>query len=85
MLQSIRATENDTLQGLNLLEGQPIVPKCILTGVISQVFPLHDGKALEELQTSWVRDVFRSQPLGKENLKTLRLLRFRILMLNRFF
>lgn len=65
LLQSIRATENDTLQGLNLLEGQPIVPKCLLTGVISQVFPLHEGAKLEQLQSTWVREFFGTQPLGK--------------------
>ncbi|GLV40346.1 uncharacterized protein CBL_04147 [Carabus blaptoides fortunei] len=65
LLESIRAKSNDTdaLPEVVLLEGQPIVPKCLSAGIISQMFPLHDAPILEKLQSSWVRDVFAIQPL----------------------
>lgn len=40
------------------------MPKCLTTGIISQVFPLHDPPILEKLQNTWVRDIWASQPLG---------------------
>lgn len=40
------------------------MPKCLTSGVISQVFPLHDPPELEKLQNNWVRDIWSSQPLG---------------------
>lgn len=39
------------------------MPKCLTTGIISQVFPLHDAAELEKLQNNWVRDIWSSQPL----------------------
>ncbi|KAJ8935020.1 hypothetical protein NQ314_013045 [Rhamnusium bicolor] len=67
LLESIRAKSSDVAvtPGLTLLEGQPIVPKCLTSGVISQVFPLHESSALERLQNTWVRDVFARQPLDE--------------------
>ncbi|KAK9876156.1 hypothetical protein WA026_011272 [Henosepilachna vigintioctopunctata] len=67
LLESIRAKSSDTLviQNLHLLKGQPIIPKCLISGVISQVFPLHDHSTLETLQRSWVRDIFAKQPLDE--------------------
>ncbi|XP_022912435.2 anoctamin-10 isoform X1 [Onthophagus taurus] len=67
LLESIRSKCNDniSLSGVNLLEGQPIIPKCLSAGVISQIFPIHDATALERLQNSWVRDVFARQPLDE--------------------
>jgi N-acetyl-gamma-glutamylphosphate reductase len=41
------------------------VPKCVSAGIISQVFPLHDTDSLTRLQKSWVRAIFKRQPLGK--------------------
>ncbi|XP_019880243.2 anoctamin-8 isoform X2 [Aethina tumida] len=65
LLESIRAKPHDldSLPGITLLEGQPIVPKCLISGVISQIFPLHEPSALERLQQTWVRDIFARQPL----------------------
>ena len=40
------------------------VPKCLTSGIISQVFPLHEPAALERLQNTWVRDFCARQPLG---------------------
>lgn len=44
-----------------------LVPKCLTSGIISQVFPLHDPPELEKLQNNWVRDIWSSQPLGTQN------------------
>lgn len=52
------------LAGIRLNEGQAIVPKLSAKRVISQVFPLHDMPALGRLQTTWVRAVLETQPLG---------------------
>lgn len=41
------------------------VPKCLSTGIISQVFPLHDMPTLKNLRTSWVQAFFEAQPIGK--------------------
>ncbi|KAJ3636562.1 hypothetical protein MTP99_000095 [Tenebrio molitor] len=67
LLESIRAKPSDieALPRLTLLEGQPIVPKCLTSGIISQVFPLHEPAALERLQNTWVRDVCARQPLDE--------------------
>lgn len=66
ILESIRAKKSDlvNVRGANLLEGQPIVPKCLSSGDITQIFPLHEAAALEKLQRNWVRDIFAKQPLG---------------------
>lgn len=65
LLESIRAKASDTkaLPGIVLLEGQPIVPKCLSAGVISEVFPLHEPASIEKLQVGWVRDISSKQPL----------------------
>ncbi|KAG5900570.1 hypothetical protein JTB14_022876 [Gonioctena quinquepunctata] len=65
LLEGIRAksSDKDVIPDLNLVEDQPIIPKCLIGGVISHVFPLHDPAALERLQNTWVRDVFARQPL----------------------
>ncbi|GLG96980.1 Anoctamin [Gryllus bimaculatus] len=63
LLQTLRAGSADQLGGLRLIEGQAIVPKCLSAGIISQVFPLHDMPALENLQKNWVRAFFQKQPL----------------------
>ncbi|XP_063905065.1 anoctamin-8 isoform X2 [Zophobas morio] len=67
LLESIRAKSSDveSIPGLALLEGQPIVPKCLTSGIISQVFPLHEPAALERLQNTWVRDFCARQPLDE--------------------
>lgn len=48
-----------------------LVPKCVTSGIISQVFPLHEPAALERLQNTWVRDVCARQPLGIQSPKSL--------------
>lgn len=40
------------------------------SGLILQVFPLHETNALTQLKTSWVRKFFAPQPLGKKNYNT---------------
>ncbi|XP_018328855.1 anoctamin-8 [Agrilus planipennis] len=65
LLESIRCEKSDleAFSELNLVEGQPIIPRCVVSGVIIQVYPLHEIMVLEKLQNSWVRDFFSRQPL----------------------
>ncbi|XP_050315766.1 anoctamin-8 isoform X2 [Anthonomus grandis grandis] len=67
LLESVRARREDisAIPGVTLLEGQPIVPKCITSGIISQVFPIHEPQVLERLQQIWVQDIFARQPLDE--------------------
>ncbi|XP_076169592.1 anoctamin 8 white walker isoform X2 [Ptiloglossa arizonensis] len=65
LLHTLRAGPQDlhSLPGLKMVEEQAIIPKCISSGIISQVFPLHELPALEKLQRTWVRAFFSPQPL----------------------
>ncbi|XP_017753327.1 PREDICTED: anoctamin-8 isoform X3 [Eufriesea mexicana] len=65
LLHTLRAGPQDlhSLSGLKMVEGQAIIPKCISSGIISQVFPLHELPALEKLQQTWVRAFLSPQPL----------------------
>lgn len=67
VLQGLRATPEDfeILQGrAKVEEGQSIVAAWQESGLIYQVFPLHETSALTQLQTNWVRKMFAPQPLG---------------------
>ncbi|XP_055372049.1 anoctamin-8 [Condylostylus longicornis] len=66
MLQGLRAgpTDLDALQGrASVEEGQSIVAAWQETGLILQVFPLHETSALTRLQMNWVKKIFAPQPL----------------------
>ncbi|XP_011503511.1 PREDICTED: anoctamin-8-like [Ceratosolen solmsi marchali] len=65
LLHTLRAGPYDlnSLVGVKFVEGQAIIPKCLSSGFILQVFPLHELPALEKLQQSWVRAFFSPQPL----------------------
>ncbi|ERL84032.1 hypothetical protein D910_01351, partial [Dendroctonus ponderosae] len=67
VLESVRAKKEElrVIPSVTLLEGQPIVPKFLTSGVISQVFPIHEPPALERLQQTWVQDIFAKQPLDE--------------------
>lgn len=68
LLGSLRATAADVavFQGrAKVEEGQSIVAAWQESGLIKQVFPLHETNALTQLKTSWVRKFFAPQPLGK--------------------
>lgn len=67
VLQGLRATSSDVsvFQGrAKVEEGQSIVAAWQESGLIAQVFPLHETNALTQLKTSWVRKFFAPQPLG---------------------
>lgn len=69
VLQGLRAsaTSSDftTFQGsAKVEEGQSIVAAWQESGLIVQVFPLHETNALTQLKTSWVRKFLSPQPLG---------------------
>ncbi|XP_055601071.1 anoctamin-8-like isoform X3 [Uranotaenia lowii] len=66
VLQGLRAGVADlkALQGrAQVEEGQSIVAAWQELGLITQVFPLHETSALQQLQSSWVRKFFAPQPL----------------------
>lgn len=67
VLQGLRASQTDieALQGrATVAEGQSIVAAWQETGLIVQVFPLHETRTLAVLQTNWVKQIFAPQPLG---------------------
>ncbi|XP_037911373.1 anoctamin-8 isoform X2 [Hermetia illucens] len=66
VLQGLRAGKSDigALQGkASVEEGQSIVAAWQESGLILQIFPLHETSALTRLQMSWVKKVFAPQPL----------------------
>ncbi|GAB6032991.1 hypothetical protein CHUAL_012183 [Chamberlinius hualienensis] len=65
ILNSLRASEAEELNGIKFAEGQAIVPKCLAENVISQVFPLHNNDTLNHLQQIWVQSIFSYQPLDQ--------------------
>ncbi|XP_053958995.1 uncharacterized protein LOC128863716 isoform X1 [Anastrepha ludens] len=66
VLQGLRASQTD-IEALHgraaVAEGQSIVAAWQETGLIVQVFPLHETRSLALLQNSWVKQIFSSQPL----------------------
>ncbi|KAH8375735.1 hypothetical protein KR093_008376 [Drosophila rubida] len=66
VLQGLRAgcSDIDALQGrAAVAEGQSIVAAWQESGLITQVFPLHESCSLTQLQTHWVKQIFAPQPL----------------------
>ncbi|XP_031619035.1 anoctamin-8 isoform X2 [Contarinia nasturtii] len=66
VLQGLRAGTNDltVLQGrAGVEEGQSIIAAWQQSGLIYQIFPLHETSALNSLQLNWVRKLFSAQPL----------------------
>ncbi|XP_069962838.1 anoctamin-8 isoform X3 [Bactrocera oleae] len=66
VLQGLRASQADieALQGrATVAEGQSIIAAWQETGLIVQVFPLHETRSLALLQNSWVKQIFAPQPL----------------------
>ncbi|KAF6033277.1 hypothetical protein EB796_008418 [Bugula neritina] len=46
-----------------MLEGQPIIPKLVTSGVIQQIYPLHCLQDLKKLRKTWVFSFTSFQPL----------------------
>ncbi|KAH8410308.1 hypothetical protein KR009_011011 [Drosophila setifemur] len=66
VLQGLRAgcSDIDALHGRAAVsEGQSIVAAWQESGLITQVFPLHEPSSLTQLQTHWVKQIFAPQPL----------------------
>uniref|UniRef100_A0A8D8YM26 Anoctamin n=2 Tax=Cacopsylla melanoneura TaxID=428564 RepID=A0A8D8YM26_9HEMI len=63
LLHTLRASANDQFGTFKFVEGQAIIPKCLSEGLISQIYPLHDLDALQQLRQSWVRTFVKKQPL----------------------
>jgi anoctamin-8 len=71
VLQSIRASSTDVsnFQGrANVEEGQSVISAWQDSGVIKQIFPLHDPHALKSLQAKWLSKFFAPHPIGKPRL-----------------
>lgn len=69
ILQTLRAHQKDleTLQGrANVAEGQSILASWQITGLVTQIFPLHYNHEITRLQNNWVTKVFAPQPLGTQ-------------------
>ncbi|XP_013784235.2 anoctamin-8-like isoform X2 [Limulus polyphemus] len=62
-IYSLRAEKGDHFHNIQFVEGQSIIPKCLATGIVSQVLPLHNGETLTKLKKTWVQAFFRYQPL----------------------
>ncbi|XP_048733294.2 anoctamin-8-like isoform X2 [Ostrea edulis] len=65
LLDNLRAIQGEQLGKVKFVEGQSIVPLLESKKIISQVFPLHCKKSIEELRKTWVQAFFSSQPLDK--------------------
>nr|NP_001246034.1 white walker, isoform C [Drosophila melanogaster]NP_001260459.1 white walker, isoform D [Drosophila melanogaster]AFH03708.1 white walker, isoform C [Drosophila melanogaster]AGB92994.1 white walker, isoform D [Drosophila melanogaster] len=66
VLQGLRAgcSDIEALHGrAAVAEGQSIVATWQESGLITQVFPLHEPSSLTQLQTHWVKQIFAPQPL----------------------
>ncbi|XP_042202982.1 anoctamin-8-like isoform X2 [Homarus americanus] len=63
ILNSLRAAQNEAVEGTSFREGQAIIPKFESEGVIHGILPLHDYKKLEHLRATWVQTFFRYQPI----------------------
>ncbi|KMY90336.1 anoctamin-8 isoform X8 [Drosophila simulans] len=66
VLQGLRSgcSDIDALHGrAAVAEGQSIVATWQESGLITQVFPLHEPSSLTQLQTHWVKQIFAPQPL----------------------
>ncbi|EDV26289.1 uncharacterized protein TRIADDRAFT_22642, partial [Trichoplax adhaerens] len=65
MVEEIRAEHGDSVGRLVLIEGEPIVPKCLSKGIIKQILPLHSNTDLKKLEKDWVQAFLRPQPLDE--------------------
>nr|XP_015927771.1 anoctamin-8 isoform X2 [Parasteatoda tepidariorum] len=64
LLHGLRASDKDELVHIKFIEGQPIIPKCLADGVISQVLPLHNSEDLNKLKRTWMQAFLNYQPLN---------------------
>lgn len=68
VLQGLRGTAKDVTQFQGskgkIEEGQSIIAAWQDSGLIEQVFPLHETNALTQLKSNWVKKFFAPQPLG---------------------
>lgn len=48
-----------------------LVPKCLTSGIVTQIFPLHDREKLKALEHKWYLSFNRKQPLGNLNSSIL--------------
>ncbi|XP_003744254.1 anoctamin-8 [Galendromus occidentalis] len=62
-LNSMRTEARDTVRGKLLLEGQSLIQRLRIEGIIEQIYPLHEEEPLRNLKTNWVNRLFDSQPL----------------------
>lgn len=63
LLHSLRATQEEAVEGTTFREGQAIIPKFQSEGLIHGILPLHDYEKLEALRVTWVQTFFKYQPI----------------------
>lgn len=65
LLDNLRAIKGEQLGKVKFVEGQSIVPVLQSNKIISEVFPIHCTRSIEELRKDWVQAFFSPQPLDK--------------------
>ncbi|XP_047486839.1 anoctamin-8-like [Penaeus chinensis] len=63
LLHSLRAPQEESVEGTTFREGQAIIPKFQSEGLIHGILPLHDYEKLEALRVTWVQTFFKYQPI----------------------
>lgn len=65
-LERIKPYEDGTVPGypeVKLQKHRATIPKCLSSGIITQIFPLHDKDKLKALEHKWIFSLSRKQPL----------------------
>lgn len=63
LLETLRTRSIEEIGSMRFLEGQAIIPKCVSSGIITQIYPVHEMQTLKYLRKTWVRSVFNRQPI----------------------
>ncbi|CAN0395161.1 unnamed protein product [Lampetra fluviatilis] len=64
-LDNVRARSGERVGNVNFLEGQAIFPELLAKGVVAQIFPLHEPRALAHFAKTWMYGFLEKQPLDQ--------------------